>query len=232
MHFKADCKVCSGVGKVSGLWTICSDCKGMGAKDAWKKPCRHMATCFKHDCIKCSGRGWFPPSNSTATPTPAAAPYSVPVPFPGVHVKQKEFGDHGTTLRNNEQLSNPSGSSCSSSTMLISANQKYRLVAQDDGNVVVYEGKSNALWGADCHNQGRPPYRLHMQIDNNLVMYDSSNKAIWSSGGYNKGQSGAYGVMQDDGNFVVYDGTNKPMWCTRTDNGRKSPHPGKGDTLM
>lgn len=141
--------------------------------------------------------------------------------------EQKEFGDHGETLHNNQQLS-----SNSAGQMMVSKNKRFRLVAQHDGNVVLYQDKTNPLWASNTNGQGQPPYRLHMQPDNHLVMYDVTNRAIWGTGVYNKGASNGFAHMQDDGNFVVYDGANKPMWCTRTNGPQKSPHPGKGEKLM
>merc|ERR1719424_661808 len=119
---------------------------------------------------------------------------------------------------------------------IASPNGRFHLVAQNDGNIVLYDGREfeakSAIWASNTDNKGSAPFKLAMQKDGHLVMYDKDNKSTWATGVYGKGAAGHFAQMQDDGNFVVYDGANKPMWCTRTDNGQRSPKFGEGEKLM
>jgi surface antigen len=76
-----------------------------------------------------------------------------------------------------------------------------RLVMQTDGNLVVYNAASVALWSTGHLAAGNWAV---MQSDGNLVLYSAANVALWSSG--TAGHPGAVAVIQDDTNFVVYQG--------------------------
>ena len=62
---------------------------------------------------------------------------------------------------------------------LQTANRKYSLIMQADGNLVLYS-PNRAIWNSGT--PGRPGSYLYMQQDGNLVIYDTSNRAIWNSG--------------------------------------------------
>ncbi|MDZ7786325.1 MAG: NBR1-Ig-like domain-containing protein [Candidatus Saccharibacteria bacterium] len=90
---------------------------------------------------------------------------------------------------------------------------KYRLVLQDDGNLVLYATDSgNALWHTKTY--GKPSYRLDMQHDGNLVLYDGQGNALWKSRTADKGYSRL--VVQQDGNLVIYDKHDEDTWNTGT----------------
>jgi flagellar biosynthesis GTPase FlhF len=94
----------------------------------------------------------------------------------------------------------------------VSRNGCYRLIFQDDGNLVVYN-KSKALWGAGTENKAIES--LKMQSDGNLVMYGYNKKPVWASN--TLGNDGARLEIQDDGNVVIYaPSSNRPVWETRT----------------
>jgi GDSL-like Lipase/Acylhydrolase family len=93
----------------------------------------------------------------------------------------------------------------------VSADERYQVVNQGDGNIVVY-GPNGAMWSTGT--AGRGQLRFVMQGDGNLVAYDGANRPLWSSG--TDGYPGAYATMQSDGNFVVYDPTNYPLWSIYT----------------
>jgi hypothetical protein len=62
-----------------------------------------------------------------------------------------------------------------------SCNGRYRLVMQDDGNLVLYDLQTNtALWASGTH--GNVADVMVMQRDGNLVIYDIKGTAIWNSG--------------------------------------------------
>jgi hypothetical protein len=116
----------------------------------------------------------------------------------------------------------------------------FRLVVQNDGNMVIYDRNGTATWSSNTWSQGVAPYRLVMQDDRNLVLYDSNNKATWSSNTYQQlaydtlecdnhlyqngfilSRNGRYYArLQDDGNFVCYNSNQfinqNAFWATNT----------------
>jgi hypothetical protein len=105
---------------------------------------------------------------------------------------------------------------------LKSANGKYLLAMQTDGNLVLYSGRT-ALW----HTQtgGNKGSRLAMQTDGNLVIYNAAKKPIWHTNSH--GNSGAFLAVQNDANVVVYTKTGKPLWDRVSTTSTLRP----GDTL-
>lgn len=114
---------------------------------------------------------------------------------------------------------------------LLSKNEKFELVLQTDGNLVLYNrdpaARDKALWdpGSNhpCVNRGE---HVVMQSDGNLVIYDSTNHPCAATG--TQGHPGAWLIMQDDGNLVVYagPGATHPLWSSRTQGGHRPPNPG------
>ena len=58
----------------------------------------------------------------------------------------------------------------------------YRVVMQDDGNLVLYDSNNAAPWATGTNGKGVAPFRAVMQDDGNLVVYDSQNKVLWATG--------------------------------------------------
>jgi hypothetical protein len=94
---------------------------------------------------------------------------------------------------------------------LRTANGKYTLIFQGDGNLVLYS-QSRALWASGTENRGAAS--VSMQGDGNLVVYNKNHQALWHSHTYGQGVSRL--VMQDDGNLVIYNSANRPTWNTGT----------------
>lgn len=94
---------------------------------------------------------------------------------------------------------------------LLSNNGRYRLILQNDGNLVVYS-PNRALWNS--RTQGRAPEFFTLQNDGNLVLYGKNSRAYWTSNSQGKG--GKTLVMQDDGNLVLYTAQNRPVWNSGT----------------
>lgn len=90
---------------------------------------------------------------------------------------------------------------------ITSANGRYALAMQADGNLVVYESQK-ALWSSATHGQGA--HVAIMQGDGNLVLYAPEGRAVWATGTH--GNPGTLAVMQDDGNLVLYGPGNRPLW--------------------
>jgi len=83
---------------------------------------------------------------------------------------------------------------------LRSANGKFTLKMQADGNLVLYDLRGGAP--APIWVRGDPrAYRLTNQHDGNLVLYDYSNRPLWASSTRGTGVSTLR--LQDDGALVV-----------------------------
>ncbi|MEO7110038.1 MAG: hypothetical protein ABI183_06345 [Polyangiaceae bacterium] len=114
-----------------------------------------------------------------------------------------------------------------------------RLLLQDDGNIVIYDG-STGLWAtATTSFPNAPPkptscgalepgqglvvgeslmscdgrFTLAMQTDGNLVAYEGTT-GLWAT--YTEGKNAYEAVMQTDGNFVVYDSKGSALWSSST----------------
>lgn len=90
---------------------------------------------------------------------------------------------------------------------ILSPNGQYRLVYQNDGNLVLY----NSAW-AVIHNFATTssPKEVVMQSDGNFVVYDAADNVKFSTG--TDGNPGAYFVVQGDGNLVVYSLSGSVLW--------------------
>lgn len=91
-----------------------------------------------------------------------------------------------------------------------SANGRYILTYQTDGNLVLYAG-AQALWASNTY--GRPVGHAIMQTDGNLVIYGPSNQFIWNTGTVSPGSRL---VLQDDANLVIYRADGVPIWASNT----------------
>lgn len=96
---------------------------------------------------------------------------------------------------------------------LLSSNEKYQFIFQNDGNLVIYSyGKP--VWASWTMKKGGT--KLIMQNDGNLVLYTATNKAIWHTRTSGKGSS--HLDMQSDGNLVIYTDLGKFTWASWTIN--------------
>ena len=116
----------------------------------------------------------------------------------------------------------------------------FRLILQDDGNLVLYVVDDermpgditpvllhteeisallyhDALWStrtnAFSRNAGPGAYCV-MKEDGNLVLYDDDDNPRFQT--HTEGHPGAFLRCQDDGNLVIYTRDNKPIWQTKT----------------
>lgn len=94
---------------------------------------------------------------------------------------------------------------------LTTADRKFRLTLQQDGNLVLYS-PTKAIWATFRFSP--KVSRLQMQSDGNLVAYDTDNKAFWTS--KTNGHPNSRLVLQPDGNLVIYSAANKVLWHTAT----------------
>jgi hypothetical protein len=92
---------------------------------------------------------------------------------------------------------------------LYSANGNYRLVLQDDGNLVQYGPNNKQLWASNT--SGNPNvWDAIMQPDGNFVVYKVSGRSLWASD--TSGNNGATFLVEDGGGLVIYDVHNQSLW--------------------
>jgi nucleoid-associated protein YgaU len=103
---------------------------------------------------------------------------------------------------------------------LTSENGAYKLILQDDGNLVLYAGDSS-VWSTETN--GKKVVRAEVQTDGNFVLY-SADDPVWAS--ETKGAKDVRLVLQDDRNLVLY-GFDGPAWSsnTKTDEVPATPTP-------
>jgi hypothetical protein len=101
----------------------------------------------------------------------------------------------------------------SASQNLTAPNQQFSLTMQTDGNLVLYNNHSRALWATNTIGHSNS-YLTNQPSDGNLVVYNSSGEAVWSAGtGGNPGDSLQ---VQSDGNLVVYSAGGSAIWQSNT----------------
>lgn len=104
------------------------------------------------------------------------------------------------------------GQSLFTNNSITSADGRFHLIMQTDGNLVIYRNSDNrALWATGT--QGTDVHRATMQTDGNLVLYHVNNAPAWASN--TAGKPGSYLIMQTDGNLVIYQPV-VPVWASNT----------------
>ena len=107
----------------------------------------------------------------------------------------------------------PAGASLIDGTQLVSANGKYRLNMQSDGNLVLY-WEGHPVWASKTTHDA--PDHAVMQNDGNLVIYKGS-RVLWSTGSGGVLRSSRYFLnVQNDGNMVIYSPRHQPVWTSNT----------------
>lgn len=92
---------------------------------------------------------------------------------------------------------------------LWSTNNRYRLLYQTDGNLVLYdETARTALWATGTG--GTTTGQAAMQTDGHFVIYDADGAVRFSTG--TAGNTNAYLLVQNDGNVVIYSASGPPIW--------------------
>lgn len=57
----------------------------------------------------------------------------------------------------------------------------FTLRLQNDGNLVLYDGRKIATWSSGTMGKGKPPYKLIMQDDGDLLLRDGNNQLFWGT---------------------------------------------------
>ncbi len=105
------------------------------------------------------------------------------------------------------------GEQLTANQFLLSSDQRWKLIMQGDGNLVLYtESDMTPVWASGT--VGNPGAFVVMQGDGNLVVYSPSWSPLWASG--TVGNPGAHLVMQDDRNAVIYSSSGVALWATGT----------------
>ncbi len=96
---------------------------------------------------------------------------------------------------------------------LTSANGKYRLVFQSDGNLVLQRQSDLAqLWTSNtAHQNGK---RLVLGADGNLTLQSHSRSPAWTSN--TRGSHVNRLTLHNDGSLAMYDTANKQIWSAET----------------
>ena len=117
------------------------------------------------------------------------------------------------------------GDALSTGQQVTSADGRYSLVLQPDGNAVVYTASGRPLFFTGSYGATR----LAVQADGNLVAYRANGSAAWSSGTWREGWSRL--DVQDDGNVVLHRADTTPSWFTGNDYGQTATAPGSGGQI-
>ena len=103
------------------------------------------------------------------------------------------------------------GDELSPDQFIQSANERFTLIYQGDGNLVIYDNTTNdATWHTGTH--GTVPNAVAMQGDGNFVVY-SADGPEWASDTFAHGSTL---IMQNDGNLVIYTPEGEPVWASGT----------------
>ncbi|MGM1062736.1 S8 family serine peptidase, partial [Saccharothrix sp. Mg75] len=81
-----------------------------------------------------------------------------------------------------------------------SADGRFTLVMQGDGNLVLYTAAGQALWHTNTHGTGAT--HAVLQGDGNLVVYTAAGVAKWNTGTW--GTAADRLIVQNDSNVVLY----------------------------
>jgi len=128
---------------------------------------------------------------TTAAPTPTA---SVPAP-----------GGCGTLT---------GGHTLADGQSLPSCNGVYKLGLQDDGNLVLYNNASTAVWYTATMNENPLVVKATMLSDGNFVLSNSAGTSVWDTG---TSSSGAYLDVGNDGYVRIYSASGSVLWTSVVD---------------
>lgn len=97
---------------------------------------------------------------------------------------------------------------------ILSSDNRFKLVMQNDGNLVLYKivGGTTALWSSKTN--GQQAYGAYMQADGNFVIYNCIGTSLWAS--RTSGNPNSQLKLQTDGNCVIYNSQNIAKWSTKT----------------
>ena len=102
---------------------------------------------------------------------------------------------------------------------IVSANGRYQLIMQSDGNLITYDLQNNrqSIWSGGTFNNTGASFSFQAN-DGNLVIYNAVNNPVWNAGTQNDPASkNGFLRLQNDGNLVLCaaDGS-RAIWSSRT----------------
>lgn len=83
-------------------------------------------------------------------------------------------------------------------------------IFQLDGNAVIYENNTVAIWHTNTANNG---YKLVFERNGNLILYHRNGLPLWDTGSNRRGERL---VFQSDRNLVIYNRKNFTVWHSGT----------------
>lgn len=95
---------------------------------------------------------------------------------------------------------------------IVSADGRWTLIMQGDGNLVLYDRAGKAYWSSKTSGHYDVDV-VEMQRDGNLVIHTTGGKALWTTNTFGAGSTL---VMQDDANLVIYNAEGKALWSSKT----------------
>jgi hypothetical protein len=107
-----------------------------------------------------------------------------------------------------------SGQSLGPDQTLESANRRYSLTMQADGNLVLSELEGGARWPRWASSSYTPGSRATMQANGELVIHGPGGEVCWSNT-HTGGNPGAFLMLQNDGDATLYR-PGKRLWSTQT----------------
>ena len=117
-----------------------------------------------------------------------------------------------SSLANAINTLNP-GESLNVRQSISSNNGCFKLIMQNDGNLVLYRNSDNIVAWA-TNTSGTSTNIATMQTDGNFVTYKPFKIPTWAS--QTSGKSNSKIVLQDDGNLVIYQNSTSPIWASNT----------------
>jgi len=119
----------------------------------------------------------------------------------------------------------PAGTLLMPNQSVYSANGKYRVVMQGDGNFVMYRSDGVVRFASN-----KAGTYVAMQTDGNLVEYLNGATPVWWTSTQN--HPGAYLAVQDDGNLVIYAANGvTPLWWIGVDTSSDDGPSNTGDVV-
>ncbi|XP_041951785.1 LOW QUALITY PROTEIN: mannose-specific lectin-like [Alosa alosa] len=94
---------------------------------------------------------------------------------------------------------------------LISNNQQYKAIFQEDGNFVIYGWRP--IWSSKTDGN-QEAHRLVMQQDCNFVMYTKGDKPCWSTSSYNACEDCRCRVFLRDDGVLEVDRNGEKKWTS------------------
>ncbi|KAJ0963947.1 hypothetical protein J5N97_029069 [Dioscorea zingiberensis] len=88
-------------------------------------------------------------------------------------------------------------------------NKPYKLMMQDDCNLVLYMNETKKLWSSGSDGKAQA-CQATLRDDGNLVVM-SGQSAVWSSGSASQNPAEYRLVVQSDGNVAIY---GPPIWSS------------------